>query len=124
MMINRLERLPTLAGVLIAVLVVAACAIRLRGDESDTDSRRSFAPNSDSMAAKLEQCRTVSSEQRDALLECQKIWAEKRHQFFGQNGSSTRPDSGAAQPQSSSPVLPKNESHLPSGYPFLPAQSE
>jgi conjugative transfer region protein TrbK len=121
MMTNRLERLPAVAAALFAVLAVAACAIRLRGDESETESSRSLAPKSDSMAAKLEQCRTVTSEQRDALLECKKIWAEKRRQFFGQNGSSAHPEAKA---QPSSPVPPKDEGRLPSGYPFLPAQSE
>ncbi|MGY4622870.1 putative entry exclusion protein TrbK-alt [Bradyrhizobium sp. USDA 4486] len=121
MMINRLERLPMAAAALIAVLVVAACAIRLRGDESDTESSGSRAPNSDPMAAKLERCRSVSSEQRDALVECQKIWAEKRRQFFGQNGSLTYPEPKA---RSLTPVPPKDESRLPSGYPSLPAQSE
>ena len=121
MTINRLERLPRVAAALIAVLVVAACAIRLRGDESDTESRRSLAQKSGSTPAKLEHCRTVSPEQRDVLLECQKIWAEKRRQFFGQKGSSTHPEEKA---QSSFPVPPRDESRLPSGYPFLPAQSE
>ena len=123
MMTNRLERLPMAAAALIAALVVAACAIRLRGDESDTESRVSgpLGVKSDSTAAKVEQCRAVSSEQRDALLECKKIWAEKRRQFFGQNGSSTHPEAKA---RSSSPVPPKDESRLPSGYPFTPAQSE
>jgi conjugative transfer region protein TrbK len=121
MMTNRLERLPMAAAALIAALVVAACAIRLRGDESHTESRVSgpLGVKSDSTAAKVEQCRTVSSEQRDALLECKKIWAEKRRQFFGQSGSS--PEATA---QSSFPVPPKDESRLPSGYPFTPAQSE
>ena len=120
-MTNRLERLATVAAVLIVVLVVAACAIRLRGDESDTETPGPLAPKADSMAAKLEQCRTVSSAQRNALLECQKIWAEKRRQFFDQNGSSTHPEAKA---RSSSPVPPKDESRLPSGYPSIPAQSE
>lgn len=121
MITSRRERLPTVAAALIAVLVVAACAIHLRGDESDTESPGSRAPNSDPMAAKLERCRTVSAEQRDALLECQEIWAEKRRQFFGQSRSSMRPEAKA---RSSSPVPPKDESRLPSDYPFLPAQSE
>ena len=121
MMTNRLERLPRVAAVFIAVLVVAACAIRLRDDESHTEPRRSLTPKSDSTAAKLEQCRTVSSQQRDTLLECQRIWAEKRRQFFGQSGSSTHPEVKA---RSSFPVPPKDESRVPSGYPFTPAQSE
>jgi conjugative transfer region protein TrbK len=121
MMINRLERLAMLAATLIAVLVVAACAIRLRGDESGIGSPRPATPKADPMAAKLEQCRTVSSEQRVALLDCKKIWAEKRRQFFGPSGPSTYPEPKA---RSSFPMPPKDESRLPSGYPFLPAQSE
>jgi conjugative transfer region protein TrbK len=121
MMPNRLERLTTLAAILIAVLVVAACAIRLRGDESETQSPALLAPKSDPMAAKLEQCRTVSSAQREAFLECQKIWAEKRRQFFGQNGSSTPQETRERSPF---PVPPKDESRLRSGYPSIPAQSE
>jgi conjugative transfer region protein TrbK len=121
MIVNRLERLTRVAAVLVAVLVIAACAIRLRGDESDIESAGPLAPKSDSMAAKLEECRTVSSEQRDALLECQKIWAEKRRQFFGPSGPSIYPEPKA---RSSFPVPPKDESRLPSGYPFPPAQSE
>ena len=33
-----LERIPALAAVVLVVLVVAACAIRLRSDEAQTDT--------------------------------------------------------------------------------------
>ena len=35
-----LERLPSVVAVVLVVLVVAACAIRLRGDEGQTKSSR------------------------------------------------------------------------------------
>jgi conjugative transfer region protein TrbK len=124
MMTNRLERLPMAAGAIVALFVVAACAIRLRENESETQSPASLLPKSDSMAAKLKQCRTVSYEQRDALLECQRIWAEKRRQFLGQSGPTTNPDSGAAETRSSSPAPPKDGSRLPPGHHSIPAQSE
>ena len=85
MIANRLERLPTLATVVVAVLVVAACAMQLRGDEDQTSPAASVAPGSDPAAERLKQCRAVTYEQKEALLECRKIWAEKRRQFLEQN---------------------------------------
>lgn len=122
--LNAFKALSLCVTASVAMLVVAACVIRLRGDEGEIQSPASLAPKSDPQAAKLDQCRTVSYDLGPALLECQSIWAEKRRQFFGQNGSSPTPDIGAAKARSSSPVAPKDESRLPSGYPFLPAQSE
>ena len=120
---NKIERLPTAVAVLLTVLVVAACAIRLRGDESETQSPPSLALKSDPMAEKLEQCRTVKTDQKDALLECRKIWAEKRRQFLGQKNAVTRLGSEPGN-AGSSPVLPKDESRLPSTSPTIPQQSE
>jgi conjugative transfer region protein TrbK len=127
MMKNRFERVPTAVAVaaLAILVVVAACTIRLRGDERVNQSPVSLAPKSDPMAAKLEQCRTFNYGQGDALLECRKIWAEKRRKFLGQqSGSLTHPDGGAANSGSLPPVPPKDESRLPLGYPSIPAQSE
>ena len=50
--------------------------------------RRSLEPgstSSDPLAAKLAECRSVTYEQKDALTECRKAWAEKRRQFLGQD---------------------------------------
>jgi conjugative transfer region protein TrbK len=125
MMTKRLERMSIATALALTVLFVAACAIRLRGDETKTRSPTSLAVKSAPMAAKPGQCRTVSYEQGDALSECQKIWAEKRQQFFGRtSGSSTHRDGGVPGAGSSSPVPPKDDTRLPSRYPAMQTQSE
>ena len=118
MNMKTLERLPTLAAVVLVVLVVAACAVRLRGDEGQTNTPASDDVTSDPLATKLAECRSVTYEQKDALSECRKAWAEKRRQFLGQKAPS--PSDGGP-PQAGSPlfVAPKDESRLPSGYPSI-----
>ena len=111
-----IERLPTLAVVVLIVLVVAACAIRLRDDQAQTNTPASADVISDPLAMKLAECRSVTYEQKDALSECRKAWAEKRRQFLGQKTLAPS-DTGAAQAGSSLFVVPKDESRLPSGYP-------
>ncbi len=111
-----MERLPTLAAVVLVVLVLAACAIRLRGDEEGTSATRSADVTSDPLATKLAECRSVTYEQKDALSECRKAWAEKRRQFLGQKAPAPS-DGGPSQAGSSLFVTPKDESRLPSGYP-------
>ena len=78
-----LDRLPMMAAVALVVLIVAACAFRLRDDENQNTSATSFQA-SDPLATKLAECRSVTYEQKDALSECRKAWAEKRRQFVGQ----------------------------------------
>ncbi|MET4328595.1 conjugative transfer region protein TrbK [Bradyrhizobium sp. i1.15.2] len=121
---NRFERLPMAVAVSLTVLVVAACAVRLRGDESGTQSSASPAAKPDPTAAKLEQCRTVTYEQREALLECQRIWAERRSQFLGKSGSVDPLDSGRGTAPFSSAPPRKDESRVPSLSPSIPSQSE
>jgi conjugative transfer region protein TrbK len=113
-----LERLPTLAAMLFVVLVVAACAIRLRGDEGQTNATASGDVTADPLATKLAACRSVTYEQKDALSECRKAWAEKRRQFLGQKAPASS-GGGPPQPGSSLFVAPKDESRLPSGYPSI-----
>jgi conjugative transfer region protein TrbK len=113
-----IERLPTLAAVVLVVLVVAACAIRLRDDEAQTNTRASDDVTSDPLATKLTECLSVTYEQKDALSECRKAWAEKRRQFIGQKAPAPS-DTGAAQAGSSLFAAPKDESRLPSGYPSI-----
>ncbi|MGY3079289.1 conjugative transfer region protein TrbK [Bradyrhizobium sp. LM6.10] len=121
---KRLERLPAAAALGLAVLVVGVCAIRLGEDGSATQSSVYLASKSDATAAKLEQCRTVTYEQKEALLECQKIWAEQRRQFLGGSRSTGDPDSRTGAAPFPSPVPRKDESRLPSGFPSIPSQSE
>ena len=90
-----IERLPTLAMALV-VLVFAACAIRLRDDEGQSSTPASTDVKSDPLVMKLAECRSVTYEQKDALSECRKAWAEKRRQFLGQKAQEPS-DTGAAQ---------------------------
>jgi conjugative transfer region protein TrbK len=79
-----IDRLPMAAAMVLIVLIVTACAIRLRDDENQAASATSFDQASDPLAAKLAECRSVTSEQKEALSECRKAWAEKRRQFLRQ----------------------------------------
>lgn len=112
-----LERIPAMAAVVLVVFVVAACAIRLRGDEGQISTSVSADVTPDPLATKLAECRSVTYEQKDALSECQRAWAEKRRQFLGQKAPA--PSDGGPPPQAGSSlfVAPKDESRLPSGYP-------
>lgn len=113
---KKLERLPTMAAMMLVVLIVAACAIRLRGDEDQSASATSEEHASDALATKLAECRSVTYEQKDALSECRKAWAEKRRQFLGQKAPSASFENGPAQDGSSLIVPPKDESRLSPGY--------
>src|SRR5262249_45947615 len=102
-----LDRIPALAAVAL-VLVLAACAIRLRGDEGQTSATASTDVTSDPLATKLAERRSVTYEQKDALSECRKAWAEKRRQFLGQKDPGPS-GSGSPQPGSSLFIAPKDE---------------
>jgi conjugative transfer region protein TrbK len=112
---KKIERLPTVFAALLVVLVVAACAIRLRGDEEQINSAASVDQISDPLATKLAECRSVTYEQKEKLSECREAWAETRRQFLGQKAPA--PVVGPPQAGSSLFVAPKDMSRLPSGYP-------
>jgi conjugative transfer region protein TrbK len=114
---KKLKRLPTVAAGVLIVLVVAACAIRLRDDEGQTLSAASADHASDAFTAKLAECRSVTYEQKDALSECRKAWAEKRRQFLGQKISPASSDNAPPQEGSSLFVPLKDESRLSPNYP-------
>ena len=81
------EHLVPIAAVALSVLVVAACAIQLRNDEGAGPIRSPVTEETDPFAAKLEHCRTVTSEQPVELENCRHVWAENRRRFF----TSTKP---------------------------------
>jgi conjugative transfer region protein TrbK len=114
---KKLKRLPTIAAGVLIILVVAACAIRLRDDESQTLSAASADRGSDALTARLAECRSVTYEQKDALSECRKAWAEKRRQFLGRKISPASSDNTPPQEGSSLFVPPKEESRLSPSYP-------
>jgi conjugative transfer region protein TrbK len=111
-----LEPLPRLAAVLLVVITVAACAIRLRGDEEPTETATSTEMTLDPLATKLRECRAVTYGQLEALSECRKAWAAQRQQFLGQKTSAPS-DRGLPQAGSSLFVAPKDESRSPSANP-------
>jgi conjugative transfer region protein TrbK len=104
----KIDRLPTMAAMMLVVLIVAACAIRLRDDENQTTSATSSDQASDPLAAKLAQCRSVTSEQKDALSECRKAWAEKRRRFLEQTSPTS---SESATSHGTSPLFIPPEGH-------------
>jgi conjugative transfer region protein TrbK len=125
---SRLDRLSMVTGVAVMVLFVAACAIKLRGDEEQTSSASPGSQEADPLAAELARCRRVTPEQTDALEACRRIWAEQRRQFLGQSKPptpSTRTNDGA--PNIGVPALGprKDKSRLPQGWPSIsPSESE
>jgi conjugative transfer region protein TrbK len=111
-----LDRLPMTAAVALVVLIVAACAFRLRDDENQNTSATSFQA-SDPPATKLAECRSVTYEQKDALSECRKVWAERRHQFVGQTPP-TSPERAASQGASPLFIPPEDGSDSRLGPPL------
>jgi conjugative transfer region protein TrbK len=116
---KKLERLPYATAVVLVVLVLAACAIRLRDDDGQTLSAASADQASDPLATKLAECRSVTYEHKDALTECRKAWAEKRRQFLGQTAPSASSDNGTSQKGSPLFVPPNDENRLSPGYPSI-----
>ena len=106
----QLDRLPLVAIIATLLLIVAACTIRLRGDEGQSQPTASVAREADPMAARLERCRDVTYDQKAALQDCRRIWAERRRQFLGQ-GSEPSVDERDGAPSTS--ATPKDKSRLP-----------
>jgi conjugative transfer region protein TrbK len=119
-----LDRLPMMAAMVLVVLIVAACAIRLRDDENQDTSARSFDQASDPLATKLAECRSVTYEQKDALSGCRKAWAEQRRQFLWQKASSASSENGPPREGSSLFVPPKDESRPSPSYPPIQQSGE
>jgi conjugative transfer region protein TrbK len=119
-----LDRLPTIAAVVLVVLAIAACTIHLRGDDNQAPSMTSTDQVADPLGAKLEQCRSVTSEQKEALADCRKVWAEKRHQFLDRKGHSLSTDDEKPRDGSSLFVPPKDESRFSPGIPSISQPKE
>ena len=81
------EHFVLIAAVALTVLVVGACAIQLRNDENGESIPPPVSQEADPFAAKLDRCRTVTSEQAVELENCRHVWAENRRRFF----TSTKP---------------------------------
>ena len=112
------NRIPYVGALALVALVAAACTIPLRGGEEQASIVESDRITPDPLAAKLAKCRSVTYDQKEALTECRKAWAEKRRQFLRQKASAPS-DNRLPQAGSSLFVAPKDESRLPSGYPSI-----
>jgi conjugative transfer region protein TrbK len=107
-----------LIAAVVPTLVVAACAIQLRGDSDGLSAGSPASRATNPLGAKLEHCRKVTSEQVAELQECRLIWAENRRRFLGSK-KTPAVSSVDAQPGSPTPSLvqPKNLDRLPQGWP-------
>jgi conjugative transfer region protein TrbK len=118
---KKLDRFPTIAAVVLIVLGFAACTIHLRGDEDQISPSMSADQAADPPAQKLAQCRSVTYEQKDALAECRKAWAEQRRQFLRRQAPPASAGSEASRQGSPLFVPPKDESQ---GIPPIPQSKE
>jgi conjugative transfer region protein TrbK len=110
---SRFKRLPIVAAAGSVMLVMAACAIQLRGDGDETVSNSGVAQTTGTLTSSLASCRAVTPEQTATYDYCRRIWAENRRRFFGQTKSTAAPDQSLELP-------PKDQSRIPQGYPSAP----
>ena len=75
----------------VPTMVVAACAIQLRGNDDPAPAGSSVTQAHDPVAAELERCRTVISEQAADIWECRRVWAENRRRFLGHRKAPAAP---------------------------------
>jgi conjugative transfer region protein TrbK len=118
---SKFNRLTILAGVVTVAFIVVACTIPLR-DPEQTPSASPAAEHPDPLAAELARCRTVTIEQKDAVVSCRRIWAEQRRQFLRQK--LTPPPPGLLNDKSPNTQLPalgprKDDSLAPQGWPSV-----
>jgi conjugative transfer region protein TrbK len=111
------SRIAVVTAAWAAMLVVAACAIQLRGDGDEAASSSAGPQIKGTLEPSLTRCQTVTPEQTATYDYCRRIWAENRRRFFGQKGSAAAAAGSDAlsRPSPSSP--PKDQSRMPQGYP-------
>lgn len=116
---SRLKRLPVVVAAASVMLVMAACAIQLRGDGNEAASNSAGPQTTGTLAPSLARCGTVTSQQTATYDYCRRIWAENRRRFFGRNGSATAPAGSDALSSQTSELPPKDQSRMPPGYPSV-----
>ena len=114
---SRFSRIAVVAASV--MLVMAACAIQLRGDGEEASSNPAGPQTTGTLAPSLARCKTVTPEQTASYDYCRRIWAENRRRFFGQKGSAVAAAGSDAlsSPPPASP--PKDQSRMPQGYPSV-----
>lgn len=124
---NRITPLVLAAIAAVAsALVVTACAIQLRGDVDSAVWASPVTLLRDPVAAELERCRTVTSEQMANIQECRRVWMENRRRFLGQSRAAGAPfvDAQPSTPTSSSAQLKDLGPVLQHSSPSAAAESE
>ncbi|WP_081422149.1 putative entry exclusion protein TrbK-alt [Tardiphaga robiniae] len=96
-------------------MLVAACAIQLRGDNDETASNPAAPQSTGTLEPSLTRCRTVRPEQTASYDYCRRIWAENRRRFFGQKGGAMAPAGSDALSSQPSELPPKDQSRMPQG---------
>ena len=113
-----IKRISVTVAALFVVAVFGACAIQLRGENDQTDTPVPAARDDDQLAAKIARCRNVTYEQKDALAECRKVWAEKRRQFLGEKNIA--PSLSESASSDGSPASGSDGNGRFPSYPFAP----
>jgi conjugative transfer region protein TrbK len=113
------KRLPIVAAAGSVMLVMAACAIQLRGDGDETASNSGVAQTTGTLTSSLTSCRAVTPEQTAIYDYCRRIWAENRRRFFGQKARAAVPAGSDALSSQAPELPPKDQSRMPQGYPSL-----
>jgi conjugative transfer region protein TrbK len=103
---ERGDRILNMGAMALVALAVATCSIPLRGGEDQADPSVSADRASDQLATRLAGCRSVTYEQKDALSDCRKAWAEKRRRFFREKAPLAPADDSAPRDRSSLFVSP------------------
>lgn len=119
-----LDRLPAIGALVLVVLAIAACTIHLRGGEDQVADTTPADQPAEPLAAKLAECRSVTYEQKAALADCRKVWAEKRRQFLRQGEPSASPSGDVSRSGSSLFIPPKYEDRVPLGLPPIQQSKE
>lgn len=114
---SRFKRLPVVAAAGSAMLVIAACAIQLRGDGDEPPSTPAGPQTAGTLAPSLARCGKVTPDQTATYDYCRRIWAENRRRFFGPTKRTVAPASNAPLNNQSLELPPKDQSRMPQGYP-------
>ena len=101
------------------MLVMAACAVQLRGDGDEAVSNSAGPQATGAVDSSLARCRTVTPEQTATYDDCRRIWAENRRRFFGQKGGATASTGSDALPSQPSESPSKDQGRMPQGYPSV-----
>lgn len=101
------------------MLVMAVCAIQLRGDGGEASSNPAAPQTAGTLAPSLARCGTVTPDQTATYDYCRRIWAENRRRFFGRKGSAAPPAGGNGLSSQPFALPSKDQSRMPQGYPSV-----